>query len=105
VSMMLEGGGFEVIDLGIDVSADQFLDAIRKHQPDVVGMSALLTTTMKEMKVSINAIQEAGFQKQVKTIVGGAPLSEKFAREIGADGFAPDAASAVTVVRSLLAKG
>ena len=102
VSMMLEGGGFEVIDLGIDVSADQFLDAIRKHQPQVVGMSALLTTTMKEMKVSINAIREAGFEKHVKTIIGGAPLSEKFAREIGADGFAPDAASAVTVVRSLL---
>jgi 5-methyltetrahydrofolate--homocysteine methyltransferase len=102
VSMMLEGGGFEVIDLGIDVSADQLLDAIRKHQPQVVGMSALLTTTMKEMKVSINAIREAGFQKQVKTIIGGAPLSEKFAKEIGADGFAPDAASAVTVVRSLL---
>jgi len=103
VVMMLEGGGFEVVDLGIDVSADQFLDAIKSHQPQVVAMSALLTTTMKEMKVSINAIKEAGFQKQV-TIVGGAPLSEKFAKEIGADGFAPDAASAVTVVRSLLNK-
>jgi len=102
VIMMLEGGGFEVVDLGIDVSADQFLKAIKEHQPQVVGMSALLTTTMNEMKVSINAIKEAGFQKQVKTIVGGAPLSEKFAKEIGADGFAPDAASAVTVVRSLL---
>ncbi len=102
VGMMLEGAGFEVVDLGIDVSADQFLDAIREHQPHVVGMSALLTTTMKEMKASIRAMKEAGFQKQVKTIVGGAPLSEKFAKEIGADGFAPDAASAVTVVRSLL---
>ncbi len=102
VAMMFEGGGFEVIDLGIDVSADQFLDAIGEHQPQVVAMSALLTTTMKEMKVSINAIKEEGFQKQVKTIVGGAPLSEKFAKEIGADGFAADAASAVTVVRSLL---
>jgi len=102
VVMMLEGGGFEVVDLGIDVSADQFLDAIKSHQPQVVAMSALLTTTMKEMKVSIQAIKEAGFQKQVKTIIGGAPLSEKFAKEIGADGFAPDAASAVTVVRSFL---
>jgi len=102
VIMMLEGGGFEVVDLGIDVSADQFVDAIKSHQPQVVAMSALLTTTMKEMKVAIKAIKEAGFQKQVKTIVGGAPLSEKFAKEIGADGFAPDAASAVTVVRSFL---
>jgi 5-methyltetrahydrofolate--homocysteine methyltransferase len=101
VAMMFEGGGFEVVDLGIDVAAHQFVEAIKKHQPQVVAMSALLTTTMKEMKVSINAIKEAGFQKQV-TIVGGAPLSEKFAKEIGADGFAPDAASAVTVVRSLL---
>jgi 5-methyltetrahydrofolate--homocysteine methyltransferase len=102
VAMMFEGGGFEVVDLGIDVSADRFLDAIKSHQPQVVAMSALLTTTMKEMKVSISAIREAGFQKQVKTIIGGAPLSEKFAEEIGADGFAPDAASAVMVVRSLL---
>jgi 5-methyltetrahydrofolate--homocysteine methyltransferase len=102
VMMMLEGGGFEVIDLGIDVSVNQFLDAIQKHQPQVVGMSALLTTTMKEMKVSIQAIKEAGLQKQVKTVVGGAPVNERFAREIGADGFAPDAGSAVNIVKSLL---
>ena len=102
VAMMFEGGGFEVVDLGIDVAADQFVEAIKKHQPQVLAMSALLTTTMKEMKVSIQAIREAGFENQVKTIVGGAPLSEKFAKEMGADGFAPDAASAVTVVRSLL---
>jgi len=102
VAMMFEGGGFEVVDLGIDVAANQFVEAIKKHQPQVLAMSALLTTTMKEMKVSIQAIREAGFENQVKTIVGGAPLGEKFAKEIGADGFAPDAASAVTVVRSLL---
>jgi 5-methyltetrahydrofolate--homocysteine methyltransferase len=102
VAMMFEGGGFEVVDLGIDVAAHQFVEAIKKHQPQVVAMSALLTTTMKEMKISINAIKEAGFQGRVKTIVGGAPLSEKSAKEMGADGFAPDAASAVTVVRSLL---
>jgi len=102
VAMMFEGGGFEVVDLGIDVAAHQFVEAIKSHQPQVVAMSALLTTTMKEMKIAINAIKEAGFQGRVKTIVGGAPLSEEFAREIGADGFAPDAASAVTVVRSLL---
>jgi len=104
VIMMLEGGGFEVIDLGIDVPASKFIEAIQTHQPQVVGISALLTTTMAEMKNTIQAIEWAGFRKQVKMIVGGAPVTEKFAREIGADGYAPDAASAVDVVRSLLAK-
>lgn len=104
VIMMLEGGGFEVIDLGIDVPASKFIEAIQTHQPRVVGISALLTTTMTEMKNTIQAIEWAGFRKQVKMIVGGAPVTEKFAREIGADGYAPDAASAVDVVRSLLAE-
>jgi len=104
VVMMLEGGGFEVVDLGIDVSEEKFLEAIRQHQPQVVGMSALLTTTMKEMKNTIQAIERAGIKNQVKTIVGGAPLTEKFAKEIGADGYALDAASAVDLVKSLLAK-
>jgi len=104
VVMMLEGGGFEVVDLGIDVSEEKFLEAIRQHQPQVVGMSALLTTTMKEMKNTIQAIERARIKNQVKTIVGGAPLTEKFAKEIGADGYAPDAASAVDLVKSLLAK-
>lgn len=102
VIMMLEGGGFEVVDLGIDVPADKFVDAIRTHQPQVVGLSALLTTTMKEMKTTIEAFEKAGVRNQVKTIVGGAPLTEKFAKDIGADGYAPDAASAVDLVRSLL---
>ncbi len=104
VVMMLEGGGFEVIDLGIDISADKFIEAIQKHQPQVVGMSALLTTTIKEMKNILQAIEKAGLRKKVKTIVGGAPVNEKFAKEIGADGYAPDAASAVDIVKSLLAK-
>ena len=104
VVMMLEGGGFDVVDLGIDVSPDKFVEAIKKHQPQVVGMSALLTTTMREMKGTIEAIQEAGLRKQVKTIIGGAPVTERFAKEIGADGCAPDAASAVDLVRSLVAK-
>lgn len=104
VIMMLEGGGFEVIDMGIDVPASKFIEAIQTQQPRVVGMSALLTTTMTEMKNTIQAIDWAGFRKQVKMIVGGAPVTEKFAREIGADGYAPDAASAVDVVRSLLAE-
>jgi len=104
VVMMLEGGGFEVIDLGIDISADKFIEAIQKHQPQVVGMSALLTTTIKEMKNILQAIEKAGLRKKVKTIIGGAPVNEKFAKEIGADGYAPDAASAVDMVKSLLAK-
>jgi len=104
VAMMLEGGGFEVVDLGIDVSADKFVEAIRKHQPKVVGMSALLTTTMREMKGILEAIQEAGLRKQVKVMIGGAPVTDRFAKEIGADGYAPDAASAVDVARSLTAR-
>ncbi len=104
VVMLLEGGGFDVIDLGTDISADKFVEAIKKHQPQVVGMSALLTTTMREMKNTIEAIQEAGLRKQVKVIIGGAPVTDRFAKEIGADGYAPDAASAVDVARSLAAK-
>jgi len=103
VVMLLEGGGFEVVDLGVDVSADKFVEAIRTHQPKVVGMSALLTTTMREMKSTLEAIQEAGMRGKVKTIIGGAPVTERFAKEIGADGYAPDAASAVDKVKSLLA--
>ena len=102
VTMMLEGGGFEVIDLGINVPTEKFMEAIKTHQPRVVGMSALLTTTMNEMKTTIEAIEKAGLKERVKTIVGGAPLTEKFAREIRADGYAPDAASAVDMVRSLI---
>lgn len=102
VVMMLEGGGFEVVDLGIDVPANKFIDAIKTYQPQVVGMSALLTTTMIEMKNTIQAIEWAGLRNQVKMIVGGAPVTHKFAQDIGADGYAPDAASAVDLVRSLL---
>ncbi len=104
VAMMLEGGGFEVVDLGIDVSAEKFVEAIQEHQPQVLGMSALLTTTIKQMEMTLEAMGKAGLRKEVKTIVGGAPLTEKFAREIGADGYAADAASAVDAVTSLLAE-
>ena len=103
VSMMMEGGGYEVIDLGIDVPADKFVEAIKTHRPQVVGMSALLTTTMTEMKNTLQAIEAAGLRNQVKTIIGGAPVTERFAKEIGADGYAPDAASAVELVKSLSA--
>jgi 5-methyltetrahydrofolate--homocysteine methyltransferase len=102
VMMMFEGGGFEVVDLGVDVSPEKFVEAVQKHKPQVVGMSALLTTTMREMKTTLDAIAKAGLRNHVKTIVGGAPLTEKFAKEIGADGYAADAASAVQVAKALI---
>jgi 5-methyltetrahydrofolate--homocysteine methyltransferase len=104
VGMMLEGGGFEVIDLGIDVPADNFVESIKKYQPQAVGMSALLTTTMLEMKTTLKKIEEAGLRNRVKVVIGGAPTSEKFVQEIGADGYAPDAGSAVSLVKSLISK-
>lgn len=103
VGMMMEGGGYEVIDLGIDVPASKFVEAIGSHGPQVVGLSALLTTTMREMKNTLKAIEAAGLRSRVKVIVGGASVTERFANEIGADGYGPDAASAVEVVKSLLA--
>lgn len=102
VAMMLEGGGFEIIDIGTDVPADGFIEAVRKEEPDVVGMSALLTTTMQSMKYTIDALENAGLRKHIKIIVGGAPVTQDFANEIGADGFAPDAGSAVECVRALI---
>ncbi len=104
VAMMLEGGGFEVVDLGIDVSPEKFIEAIEKHHPQAVAMSALLTTTIKEMRNTIQAFEKANLRKKVKVIIGGAPVTEKFAKEIGADGYARDAASAVDMVKSLLTK-
>lgn len=104
VVMMIEGGGVDVIDLGIDVPASRFVEAVKEHSPQVVGMSALLTTTMMEMKNTIQAVDEAGLKDRVKIIVGGAPVTEGFAKEIGADGYAPDAAVAVDVVRSWIYK-
>jgi 5-methyltetrahydrofolate--homocysteine methyltransferase len=104
VIMMLEGAGFEVIDLGVDVPASKFIDVIQKDQPQVVGLSALLTTTMSEMKKTIKAFETAGFRKQIKVIIGGAPVTEKFAKEIGADGYGPDAAMAVEVAKALISK-
>lgn len=102
VGMMLEGAGFEVIDLGVEVSAPQFVDAVRQHRPNLVGMSALLTTTMVYMPVVIAALKEAGLRDGVKIMVGGAPVTQEFAVEIGADGYAPDAASAVKLATLLV---
>ena len=95
VSMMFRGAGFEVIDLGVDVPEARFVEGIIEHSPDVVGLSALLTMTMPQLKSTIEAILEAGLKGQVVVMVGGAPVTEKHAEEIGADGWAPDAASAV----------
>ena len=103
VKMMIEGAGFEAIDLGTDVEPQAFVDAIREHQPQLVGMSALLTTTMVQMKATIEALEEAGLRESVKIMVGGAPVTATFAEEIGADAYAPDAASAVDVARNLAA--
>jgi len=100
VGMMMEGGGFEVVDLGIDVSVERFVEAVRTHKPAFVAMSALLTTTMKEMKQTILALEKAGLRGQVRVLVGGAPVTERFAKEIGADGFAPDATSVVAMLKS-----
>jgi 5-methyltetrahydrofolate--homocysteine methyltransferase len=101
VKMMLEGAGFQTVDLGTDVSAEDFIAAVREHQPKLMGMSALLTTTMVQMKAIIEALEEAGLRDSVKVMIGGAPVTSAFAEEIGADAYAPDAATAVDVARSL----
>jgi 5-methyltetrahydrofolate--homocysteine methyltransferase len=102
VKMMLEGAGFETIDLGTDAKPETFVAAAREHHPTVIGMSALLTTTMTSMKTTIEALTEAGLRDSVKIMVGGAPVTAAFAEEIGADAYAPDAASAVDVARGLV---
>lgn len=102
VSLMLEGAGFEILDLGVNAEAQKFIDAVKQHQVDVVAMSALLTTTMTRMKDTIQALQTAGLRDQVKVIVGGAPVTQSFADEIGADGYAADASQAVTLTKRLL---
>jgi 5-methyltetrahydrofolate--homocysteine methyltransferase len=102
VSMMLEGAGFEVVDLGTDVAPDKFMKAVHEHQPQLIGMSALLTTTMPSMSGTIKALQEAGLRDKVKVMIGGAPVTDGYAKQIGADGYSPDASSAVRLAKSLL---
>ncbi len=104
VASMLEGCGFEVVNIGIDVSADAFIQAVKENQPDILCMSALLTTTMGYMKEVIDALEAAGIRQQVKVMVGGAPVTQGFADEIGADGYSDNANSAVTVAKQLLGK-
>jgi 5-methyltetrahydrofolate--homocysteine methyltransferase len=102
VSMMLEGAGFEIVDLGTDVPPEKFIAAIKENNAGLLGMSALLTTTMSNMKLVLAALKEAGVREQVKVMIGGAPVTESFAKEIGADGYAPDASRAVTLAKSLM---
>jgi 5-methyltetrahydrofolate--homocysteine methyltransferase len=102
VAMMLEGAAFEIVDLGSDVSPDKFVEAVRSTGADIVAMSALLTTTMPNMKTTIEALEAAGLRDKVKVIVGGAPLTPEYAKQIGADGYAADASRAVALAKSLI---
>jgi 5-methyltetrahydrofolate--homocysteine methyltransferase len=102
VGMMCEGAGFEVIDLGFNVEPEKFIDAIKEHQPEIVGMSALLTTTMRAMGQTIKAVEEAGLRDTVKIMVGGAPVDAEFAERIGADGYGSNAPSASDLAKRLV---
>jgi 5-methyltetrahydrofolate--homocysteine methyltransferase len=102
VSIMMQGAGLDVVDLGVDVPPEKFVDAIKTHQPQLVGLSALLTTTMGAMKKTIEAIESAGIRNRVRILIGGAPTTQRFAEEIGADGYAPDAGAAVVKAKELL---
>jgi 5-methyltetrahydrofolate--homocysteine methyltransferase len=103
VSMMLQGAGFEVIDLGTNITPQQFVDAVTEHKPTILGLSALLTTTMPKMEETINALKEAGLRDQVKIMAGGAPVTQAFVEEIGADAYGANAASASDKAKELMA--
>lgn len=102
VAMMLEGAGYEIVDLGTDVAPEKFVSAVQSQAVDIVALSALLTTTMPNMKTIVEALQAAGLRNQVKVMIGGAPVTESYARQIGADGYAPDASRAVVLAQSLI---
>lgn len=102
VAMMMEGAGFEIVDLGVDIPAERFVEVVKEEKPDLLGLSALLTTTMAEMKRVIEALNKAGLRDKVKVMVGGAPVTEKYAEDIGADGYAPNSAVAVEKAKELL---
>jgi len=103
VGAMLEGGGYEVIDLGVNVTPEQFVAAVKEKNANIVAMSALLTTTMPSMKTTIEALEQAGVRQQVKVLVGGAPISQRYAEEISADGYSESAAGAVAAARKMFA--
>jgi len=102
VASMLEGGGFEVIDLGTDVSPEKFVEVVKEQNPNLICLSALLTVTMPSMKSTIDALKQAGVREQVKVLIGGAPITQNFADQIGADGYGENAASAVNLARSFM---
>lgn len=102
VGMMMLGAGFEVIDLGIDIGEEVFIEAIRAEKPDIIALSALLTTTIKQLEIVIKAVEDAGLRSDVKIMVGGAPVTQSYAEKIGADGYAPDAASAAKKALELI---
>jgi 5-methyltetrahydrofolate--homocysteine methyltransferase len=102
VLMMLEGAGFQIVDLGSDVAPETFVAAVKEHQPDFLAMSALLTTTMPGMQTTIEALKAAGVRDQVKVLIGGAPITDAYAEKIGADGYAPDASRAVKLAKSMV---
>ena len=102
VNIMFEGAGFQVIDLGVQVAPEKFIDAIEEHKPDIVGFSAFLTTTMPMFKANINALEKAGLRDQVIVMVGGAPVTQEYADVVGADGYAADASAAVVRAKELL---
>ena len=102
VSMMLQGAGFKVVDLGTNITSQQFVDAVKEHNPQVIGMSALLTTTMPKMEETIAALKEAGIRDQVKIMAGGAPVTQDFVEKIGADAYGANAASAVEKAKELV---
>ena len=104
VNIMFEGAGFEVIDLGVQVAPEKFVDAIKEHQPNIVGFSAFLTTTMPMFKANINALQKSGLRDQVIVMVGGAPVTQEYADVVGADGYAADASAAVVRAKELIAQ-
>jgi methylmalonyl-CoA mutase cobalamin-binding domain/chain len=104
VNIMLEGAGFTVYDLGVNVAPETFVQQIQEHQPDVVGFSAFLTTTMPMFKANINALQKAGIRDDVIVMVGGAPVTQEYADAVGADAYAPDASTAVRIAKDLIAK-
>jgi methylmalonyl-CoA mutase cobalamin-binding domain/chain len=103
VASMLEGGGFEVVDLGVDVPPQKFVDAAKEQDGSIIAMSALLTTTMTQMKAVVKALEDGGFRKKVRVIIGGAPITQQYADEIGADGYGDNASTAVALARKLVA--
>ena len=103
VAAMLEGGGFEIVDLGVDVTPEKFIAAVKEKGANIIALSALLTTTMPSMKTTIEGLKEAGVRAQVKVIIGGAPVTQKYADEIGADGYSDNASAAVSLARKLVA--